>query len=251
MRRTKDVVAKDLPEKTEAIHYCEIEKDQERVYNSWKNSIRAEIQKEIQEKGIKKSGFKVLEGLLRLRQICNHPVLVDSDYNKKSAKFEEFKMMLTKVVAEGHKVLVFSQFVKMLEIMQDHLDKDGIKYELLRGSTRNREERVKNFKEDNSIKVFLISLKAGGFGLNLTEADYVFHYDPWWNPAVETQATDRTHRIGQSKNVFVYKFITKNTIEEKILHLQTKKQKMVQEIISTESSLLKNLTQKDISILFE
>lgn len=251
LRRTKDVVAKDLPEKTETIHYCELEKDQERVYNFWKNSIRAEIQKEIKEKGIKKSGFKVLEGLLRLRQICNHPVLVDTGYNKKSAKFEEFKTMLTKVVAEGHKVLVFSQFVKMLELMQTHLDKNGIKYELLRGSTRNREERVKNFKEDDSIKIFLISLKAGGFGLNLTEADYVFHYDPWWNPAVETQATDRTHRIGQSKNVFVYKFITKNTIEEKILHLQAKKQKMVQEIISTESSLLKNLTQKDISILFE
>lgn len=251
LRRTKDVVAKDLPKKTETIHYCEMEKDQEKVYNFWKNSIRAEILKEIEKKGIKKSGFKVLEGLLRLRQICNHPVLVNNDYNKKSVKFEEFKIMLNKVVAEGHKVLVFSQFVKMLKIMQTHLDKEEIQYELLTGNTRKREEHVKNFKKNDDIKVFLISLKAGGFGLNLTEADYVFHYDPWWNPAVETQATDRTHRIGQNKNVFVYKFITKNSIEEKILYLQEKKQKMVKEIISTESSLLKNLTKEDISILFE
>lgn len=251
LRRTKDVVAKDLPEKTETIHYCEMEKDQERVYTFWKNSIRAEILKEIEDKGIKKSGFKVLEGLLRLRQICNHPALVDNDYKKQSVKFEEFKMMLTKVIAEGHKVLVFSQFVKMLKIIREHLEKEKIKYELLTGSTRKREEHVKNFKENDDIKIFLISLKAGGFGLNLTEADYVFHYDPWWNPAVEIQATDRTHRIGQDKNVFVYKFITKNTIEEKILQLQEKKQKMVQEILSTETSLLKNLTKEDINILFE
>ncbi len=251
LRRTKEVVAKDLPEKTEIIHYCEMEKEQERFYNFWKNSIRAEILKEIDEKGIKKSGFKVLEGLLRLRQICNHPILVDNEYKKQSVKFEEFKAMLTKVISEGHKILVFSQFVKMLKIMQSYLDKEKIKYELLTGSTRKREEHVKNFKENDNIKVFLISLKAGGFGLNLTEADYVFHYDPWWNPAVEMQATDRTHRIGQDKNVFVYKFITKNSIEEKILYLQTKKQKLVKEILSTETSLLKNLTKKDINILFE
>ena len=192
-----------------------------------------------------------MEGLLRLRQICNHPVLVDKSYNKKSAKFEEFKVMLTDVIEEDHKVLVFSQFVKMLDLMQAHLEKEGIKYERLTGSTLNRDKHVKNFKENDDVKVFLISLKAGGFGLNLTEADYVFHYDPWWNPAVEMQATDRTHRIGQNKNVFVYKFITKNSIEEKILHLQAKKQKIVQEIISTESSLLKNLTKQDINILFE
>ncbi|VAX15951.1 DNA/RNA helicases, SNF2 family [hydrothermal vent metagenome] len=251
LRRTKEVVAKDLPEKTEVIHYCEMEKDQERIYTFWKNSIKVEILKEIEMKGIKKSGFKVLEGLLRLRQICNHPVLVDNSYKKQSVKFEEFKMMLTKVISEGHKVLVFSQFVQMLEIMRGYLDKEKFKYELLTGRTRKREEHVKNFKESDDIKIFLISLRAGGFGLNLTEADYVFHYDPWWNPAVEVQATDRTHRIGQDKNVFVYKFITKNTIEEKILQLQKKKQKLVREILSTETSLLKNLTKEDINILFE
>ncbi|MBU0474317.1 MAG: DEAD/DEAH box helicase family protein [Bacteroidetes bacterium] len=251
LRRTKDVVAKDLPEKTETIHFCEMEKAQAKVYNFWKNSIKLEILEEIKKKGIKKSGFKVMEGLLRLRQICNHPVLVQSDYKRESSKFEEFKLMLSKVVAEGHKVLVFSQFVKMLEIMREFLDKENIKYEYLTGSTQNREERVKNFKNNDDIKVFLISLKAGGFGLNLTEADYVFHYDPWWNPAVEMQATDRTHRIGQDKNVFVYKFITKDSVEEKILYLQEKKKQLVQEIISTDSSLLKNITQKDIEILFE
>ena len=251
LRRTKDVVALDLPEKTETIHFCEMEKSQEKVYKFWKNSIRLEILKEIDEKGIKKSGFKVMEGLLRLRQICNHPILVQPDYKKESSKFEEFKMMLEKVVAEGHKVLVFSQFVQMLNLMKNHLDKNNIKYEYLTGSTRNRKDVVGNFKNDDEIKVFLISLKAGGFGLNLTEADYVFHYDPWWNPAVEMQATDRTHRIGQNKNVFVYKFITKNSVEEKILLLQEKKKKLVHDIISTESSLLKNITKKDIEILFE
>ncbi|MDA3862121.1 MAG: SNF2-related protein [Melioribacteraceae bacterium] len=251
LRRTKDVVAKDLPEKTETIHFCEMEKAQAKVYNFWKNSIKMEILEEIKKNGIKKSGFKVMEGLLRLRQICNHPVLVQSDYNKESSKFEEFKMMLSKVVAEGHKVLVFSQFVKMLEIMKDFLVENNIKYEYLTGRTRKREECVKNFKNNDDINVFLISLKAGGFGLNLTEADYVFHYDPWWNPAVEMQATDRTHRIGQDKNVFVYKFITKDSVEEKILYLQEKKKQLIQEIISTESSILKNITQKDIEVLFE
>ncbi|HED05959.1 MAG TPA: DEAD/DEAH box helicase, partial [Ignavibacteria bacterium] len=177
--------------------------------------------------------------------------LVQSDYKKKSSKFEEFKMMLSKVVVEGHKVLVFSQFVQMLEIMRGFLDENKINYELLTGNTRKREEHVKNFKNNDNVKVFLISLKAGGFGLNLTEADYVFHYDPWWNPAVEMQATDRTHRIGQDKSVFVYKFITKNSIEEKILSLQEKKRNLVREIISTETSLLKNLTKEDIEILFE
>jgi non-specific serine/threonine protein kinase len=139
----------------------------------------------------------------------------------------------------------------MLEIMKDFLVENNIKYEYLTGRTRKREECVKNFKNNDDIKVFLISLKAGGFGLNLTEADYVFHYDPWWNPAVEMQATDRTHRIGQDKNVFVYKFITKDSVEEKILYLQEKKKQLIQEIISTESSILKNITQKDIEVLFE
>lgn len=251
LRRTKEIVEKDLPPKTETIYYCNMTEEQENFYKLWKDAIRFEVIKEIEEKGIKKSGFKVLEGLLRLRQICNHPALVDNKYKRKSGKFEEFKDMIMQVVEEGHKILVFSQFVKMLDIMATYLKNQKINYEYLTGSTREREKCVDNFKNDTNIKVFLISLKAGGFGLNLTAADYVFHYDPWWNPAVEAQATDRTHRIGQTKNIFSYKFITKKSVEEKILHLQSKKRKLVENIISTESGILKNLSKEDIDLLFE
>ncbi|MDP2366042.1 MAG: DEAD/DEAH box helicase, partial [Ignavibacteria bacterium] len=250
LRRTKDIVAKELPKKTEITHFCEMEPEQEKIYNLWRDSIREEILKSISKVGIKKSGFKVIEGLLRLRQICNHPVLVKDNYAKKSGKFQEFIEQTEKVLNEGHKVLVFSQFVKMLEIIRTHLDKNKINYEYLTGSTKDREACVNNFQNNEDIKIFLISLKAGGFGLNLTAADYVFHYDPWWNPAVEMQATDRTHRIGQNKNVFVYKFITKNSVEEKILLLQEKKKKLVENIISSEKSVLKNLSKDDIDVLF-
>ncbi len=250
LRRTKEVVAKELPPKSEVIHYCEMEPGQEKIYNVWRDSVREEIIKEIETKGIKKSGFKVLEGLLRLRQICNHPSLVKESYKNKSGKFEEFKELLEGVIEENHKVLVFSQFVKMLEIIKAYLDKKEITYEYLTGSTINREACVNNFQTNDDVKIFLISLKAGGFGLNLTAADYVFHYDPWWNPAVEMQATDRTHRIGQDKNIFVYKFITKNSVEEKILQLQNKKKKLVENIITSENGILKNLTKEDIDVLF-
>jgi len=251
LRRKKEVVAKELPEKTEVIQYCEMDSNQQRIYNIWKNSIREEILKEIETKGIKKSGIKVIEGLLRLRQICNHPLLVKENYKSKSGKFEEFKEQLENVLEEGHKVLVFSQFVGMLEIIKEYLIRQNIAFEYLTGNTKDREKCVNNFQENNNVKIFLISLKAGGFGLNLTAADYVFHYDPWWNPAVEAQATDRTHRIGQSKNVFVYKFITKDSVEEKILLLQNKKKKLVENIITSETGILKNLTKDDINILFE
>ncbi len=250
LRRTKEIVAKELPPKSEVIHYCKMEPGQEKIYNIWRDSIREEIIKEVETKGIKKSSFKVLEGLLRLRQICNHPLLVKETYKNKSGKFEEFKDLLEKVLEENHKVLVFSQFVKMLEIIKAYLDKNEITYEYLTGSTIHREACVNNFQTNSNVKIFLISLKAGGFGLNLTAADYVFHYDPWWNPAVEMQATDRTHRIGQDKNIFVYKFITKNSVEEKILQLQNKKKKLVENIITSENGILKNLTKEDIDVLF-
>ncbi|MDR3628505.1 MAG: DEAD/DEAH box helicase [Ignavibacteriaceae bacterium] len=250
LRRTKDVVAKELPLKSEIIHYCEMDPVQQNIYNVWRDSIRDEITKEIEKKGIKRSGFKVIEGLLRLRQICNHPSLVKNNYKGKSGKFEEFKELLEKALIEGHKVLVFSQFVSMLDILKVYLDKEKILHEYLTGNTKDRESCVNNFQNNDNIKVFLISLKAGGFGLNLTAADYVFHYDPWWNPAAEIQATDRAHRIGQNKNVFVYKFITKDSVEEKILHLQEKKKKLVENIITSETGILKNLTKNDINILF-
>jgi non-specific serine/threonine protein kinase len=223
---------------------------QQKTYNLWRDSIRDEIVKEIEKKGIKKSGIKVIEGLLRLRQICNHPLLVKNNYTGKSGKFEEFKELLGKALEEDHKILVFSQFVSMLNILKAYLDKEKILHEYLTGSTKDRKSCVNSFQNDEKIKVFLISLKAGGFGLNLTAADYVFHYDPWWNPAVEIQATDRVHRIGQNKNIFVYKFITKDSVEEKILHLQDKKKRLVENIITSESGILKNLTKDDINILF-
>ena len=250
LRRTKEVVAQELPEKTEVIHYCEMEPSQQKIYNIWRDSIRNDIMKEIEEKGIRRSGLKVIEGLLRLRQICNHPILVKADTKSKSGKFEEFKEQLEKVLSENHKVLVFSQFVQMLNIIKAYLDKQSISYELLIGSTVDRESCVNNFQNNDNVKIFLISLRAGGFGLNLTAADYVFHYDPWWNPAVEEQATDRTHRIGQNKNVFVYKFVTKDSVEEKILQLQNKKKKLVENIITSETGVLKNLQKEDIDILF-
>jgi len=250
LRRKKEIVARELPDKTIMIHYCEMEPQQQKIYNIWKESIRKEIINEIEEKGIKRSGFKVIEGLLRLRQICNHPLLVKGNYKCKSGKFEEFKEQLDSVLEGNHKVLVFSQFVKMLEIIKEYLNQKNIVYEYLTGSTIDRESCVKNFQEDENIKIFLISLKAGGFGLNLTAADYVFHYDPWWNPAVEAQATDRTHRIGQDKNVFVYKFITKDSVEEKILQLQEKKKELFENTISSEVGVLKTLTKEDINILF-
>ncbi len=251
LRRKKEIVASELPDKTEMIHYCEMEPQQQKIYNLWKDSIREEILKEIETNGIKKSGFKVIEGLLRLRQICNHPSLVKENYKGKSGKFEEFKEQLENVLDGSHKVLVFSQFVKMLEIIKRYLDEKNISYEFLTGSTVDRESCVKNFQENESVKIFLISLKAGGFGLNLTAADYVFHYDPWWNPAVETQATDRTHRIGQDKNVFVYKFITKDSVEEKILRLQEKKKELAENIITSEEGILKNITREEINVLFD
>lgn len=249
LRRTKDVVAKELPEKSEIIHYCEMTEEQNNTYDIWRDSIRSEILTSIENNGVKKSSFKVLEGLLRLRQICNHPKLVDNKYSHLSGKFEEFKELIVEVTSEGHKVLVFSQFVQMLDILKIYLQRIKIKHEYLTGSTKDRESCVNNFQNNPDVKVFLISLKAGGFGLNLTAADYVFHIDPWWNPAVELQATDRSHRIGQDKKVFVYKFITKNSVEEKILLLQDKKKKVVEAVLASESGVFKNLTKEDIEHL--
>ncbi|MBI2417860.1 MAG: DEAD/DEAH box helicase [Ignavibacteriales bacterium] len=249
LRRTKDLVAKELPPKTEIIHYCEMLPEQARIYESVLFSVRSEVLEYINKKGIEKSGIKVIEALLRLRQVCNHPSLMTEHYSGSSGKFDEFKEMIVGVIEEGHKVLVFSQFVKMLEMMKGYLDRIGIPHEYLTGATKDRESAVRNFQENPDVRAMLISLKAGGFGLNLTSADNVFLYDPWWNPAVEQQAADRSHRIGQDKNVFIYKFITKGSVEEKILHLQENKRQLVEKILTTEKGLLKKLTKKDIDYL--
>lgn len=250
LRRTKELVATELPPKVESTVFCEMDAEQQRVYDYWRDYFRQEILQSIDAVGFQRSKLKVLEGLMKLRQVCCHPLLVDDTYRGTAGKFEAFIEMLDDILAEGHKVLVFSQFVKMLTVLRRHCDEEGIIYEYLDGSTTNRRERVERFQEDEKVKLFLISLKAGGTGLNLTAADYVIHYDPWWNPAVEMQATDRTHRIGQTKQVFAYKLITRESVEEKILALQEKKKELVKSIITTDSGFMKALTREDVEALF-
>jgi non-specific serine/threonine protein kinase len=188
--------------------------------------------------------------LLRLRQICNHPRLVDERFKGSSGKFEALLETLETLRAEGHRALIFSQFVQMLTLVREALDQRGIPYAYLDGQTRNREEVVDRFQNDDSVPFFLISLKAGGVGLNLTAADYVIHIDPWWNPAVEMQATDRTHRIGQDNPVFVYKLVVKDSVEEKILQLQEHKREIVEQVIGAEGGVFKSLTREDVEVLF-
>ncbi|RPH92976.1 MAG: DEAD/DEAH box helicase, partial [Calditrichaeota bacterium] len=250
LRRTKENVAPELPPKMEQIFWCEQTPQQKELYERWRDFYRAKILKQIDEQGLDQSRMNVLEGLLRLRQIACHPNLVEVNGDGDSGKFDALIDLVEEIVQGGHKLLLFSQFVKMLDIIRPRLEASGIVYEYLDGSTKNRKERVQRFQNDASIKAFLISLKAGGAGLNLTAADYVIHYDPWWNPAVEQQASDRTHRIGQDKNVFIYKLITRGTVEEKILTLQERKAKLVKDLITVEGGILKMLGREEIEALF-
>lgn len=251
LRRTKEVVAKELPEKTEMVLYCEMGEQQRKVYNAFMNDFREKILDDIDADGMNSARFTILDALLKARQICDSPALLNTeeDYGNDSIKTDELIRHIERKT-RNHKILVFSQFVGMLDIIRNRLDKDGVSYAYLDGSTRNRESVVDSFVSDNSIRVFLISLKAGGFGLNLTVADYVYLIDPWWNPAVEAQAIDRVHRIGQDKKIFAYRMICKDTIEEKIIKLQEKKKGLANEIISSEQSFVKNLTREDIEDLF-
>jgi non-specific serine/threonine protein kinase len=250
LRRTKEDVAKELPPKVEQTFYCAMNPEQERLYAYWRDYYRSMILTKIDQVGFDRARMNVLEGLVKLRQIACHSSLVDKSIEEDSGKFESLKELVEEIIAENHKVLIFSQFVKMLRVMRDYLDKNSIRYEYLDGHTTNRKENVDRFQNDPEIKLFLISLKAGGVGLNLTAADYVIHYDPWWNPAVEVQATDRAHRIGQTKKVFVYRLITKGSVEEKMLELQSRKKRLVSDLISTDSSFFKSLTRDDIDVLF-
>lgn len=235
LRRTKEQVAKELPDKTESVIFCEMGKEQRQVYDSFKNRYRDYLLNKIDENGVEKSQMYVLEGLTKLRQICNSTALINNeeDYGNYSAKLEILIENIKEKTGK-HKILVFSQFVKMLQIVKTRLEEEQITYEYLDGQTRNRQENVENFQNNEDVRVFLISLKAGGTGLNLTEADYVFIVDPWWNPAVENQAIDRCYRIGQTKNVMAYRMICKDTIEEKIVMLQNKKTKVASSIISVD-----------------
>lgn len=247
LRRHKSQVATDLPEKIENVRYCTMSEAQEEAYEKVKSAYRDKIMQEIETGGIGKSQFMILQGLTKLRQIANHPYLADEDYTEDSGKLEDISYMLENAINKNHKILVFSQFVKHLKIVSGYLEERKIKYSYLDGSTKDRQKEVENFQDDESIKVFLISLKAGGLGLNLTKAEYVFLLDPWWNPAIEAQAIDRAHRIGQKNKVFTYRFITKNTVEEKILQLQQSKQKLADDLITTEESFVKTLSRDDIA----
>jgi len=251
LRRTKEQVAPELPEKTETILYCEMATEQRKVYDAYRNDYRDRIMKRIAEEGLEKSGIYVLQGLMKLRQVCDSPAILANDdiYSHESVKLEELTREITENTGE-HKVLVFSQFIGMLTLIRQRMELHGINYAYLDGKSNDRRESVERFQTDENCKVFLISLKAGGVGLNLTAADYVYIVDPWWNPAVEQQAIDRTHRIGQLRNIFAYKMICKNTIEEKIVLLQEKKTDLAKELISDEKSFLKNLTKEDIDYLF-
>ena len=253
LRRMKRDVAKDLPDKIENVAYCELTPEQKDFYMEVMDSTREELFKSIEEKGIEKSRMSIFSALLRLRQICCHPRLYDKENVKginESGKFEQLKTMLEEIIAEKHRVLLFSQFVDMLDIIKEWLTKAGIKHEYLTGSTKDRQEVVERFNSDPTIPIFLISLKAGGTGLNLTGADYVIHYDPWWNPAVEDQATDRAYRIGQTKKVFVYRMITKGTVEEKIQKLKSRKRDLVDSVISVDRNIGKSLTYEDLKDIF-
>jgi non-specific serine/threonine protein kinase len=250
LRRTKDQVAADLPPRTEEILTSEMEPAQRKLYDKQRDYYRALLLGLIDNDGMDDARMKILEGLLRLRQICNHPRLVDPKFKGESGKFELLAETLETLQAEGHRALVFSQFVQMLSIVREALDARGVPYCYLDGQTRDRQGAVDRFQNDPSVPFFLISLKAGGVGLNLTAADYVIHIDPWWNPAVEMQATDRTHRIGQDKPVFVYKLIARDSVEEKILQLQEHKRELVEQVIGAEGGVFKSLTREDIEVLF-
>lgn len=251
LRRTKEQVAPELPPRTERIVYTDMNTAQKKIYVQTRDHYRAELLGLIESMGISDARFKILEGLLRLRQIAIHPALVEKNYKGDAPKFEVLLETLETLQAENHKALVFSQFVETLKFVKRELDARQIKYVYLDGQTSNRQSRVDLFQNDPSYPFFLISLKAGGVGLNLIAADYVIHLDPWWNPAVEMQASDRAHRIGQDKPVFIYKIITRDTVEEKILQLQEKKRALVKSLITTESSFFKSLTKDDVKMLFE
>jgi SNF2 family DNA or RNA helicase len=235
LRRTKEDVAKELPQKTEDVIYCDMGKDQRKVYDFFKDKYRDYLLNKIDENGVAKSQMYILEGLTKLRQICNSTALIneEEDYGNFSVKTEILLEHIKEKTGQ-HKILVFSQFVKMLQIIKTRLDEEHIFYEYLDGQTKDRQTRVNNFQENKEVRVFLISLKAGGTGLNLTEADYVYIVDPWWNPAVENQAIDRCYRIGQNKKVMAYRMICNDTIEVKIVSLQSKKKKVAASIISVD-----------------
>jgi superfamily II DNA or RNA helicase len=250
LRRTKDQVLTELPPKVEQTLYCELEPKQRKLYDELRDHYRAALLTRIDRDGIGRAKIAILEALLRLRQAAIHPGLIDrARADEPSAKLELLLPRLQELRDEGQKTLVFSQFTTMLGFVRRHLDEAGVPYEYLDGQTKNREERVARFQNERDCRLFLVSLKAGGLGLNLTAAQYVFLLDPWWNPAVEAQAIDRAHRMGQTKHVFAYRLIARDTIEEKILALQNDKRGLADAIINADNALIRTLSREDLSLL--
>jgi SNF2 family DNA or RNA helicase len=250
LRRTKGEVALDLPPVIEQTVYIEMSQEQQRVYVSEKSVVRNHLFEQIAQSGIEKSTILAITALLRLRQLANHPRMVIEDYSGDSAKVDEVVSRIENLYAEHHKVLIFSSFVTLLQLIEDRLKSLDIEYAVLTGQTINREEVVRRFQEERSVCCFLISLKAGGVGLNLTAADYVFIIDPWWNPAAELQAMNRAHRIGQDKTVMVYRFIALDTIEEKIQNLQGEKSALAHTYINSNNPFA-DLNVSDYVSLFD
>ncbi|MFK7900346.1 MAG: DEAD/DEAH box helicase [Cyclobacteriaceae bacterium] len=251
MRRQKSQVLTELPEKIEHIQYCKMTTEQEKVYEETKSYYREQLidSKTKKKEGKSNNAIVLLQGLTKLRQIANHPFMADAEYEGASGKLEDILEMYRSAIEHGHKILIFSQFTKHLAIIRKELDKEEVPYAYLDGRTKDRQKQVDHFQKNEGISLFLISLKAGGLGLNLTKADYVFILDPWWNPAAEAQAVDRAYRMGQKNKVFTYKFITKNTVEEKILQLQQNKRQLASDLISVEESFVKSLSTEDIAEL--
>ena len=253
LRRIKKEVLTELPDKTITVLNNEMEEEQQKIYLSYLQSAKQEAMSEIKASGFEKSQIKILALLMRLRQICCHPGLFLSNYKGESSKLSQCMEVMKEAIASGHKILLFSSYTAMFPMIEKELEKENISYFKLTGQTKvgERIKLVDEFNENENIKVFLISLKAGGTGLNLIGADMVIHYDPWWNLSAENQATDRTYRIGQKRNVQVYKLITKNSIEEKIYELQERKAKLVDNMLSTNETFLNKLSKEEIMELFE
>ena len=252
LRRTKKQVLTELPDKTITVLNNEMEGEQQKLYLSYLAKAKKEIMQTIKDEGFEKSQIKILSVLTRLRQICCHPSLFIENYEGESSKLKQCIEIIEDAIASGHKILLFSNYTQMFPLIEKELNRRFIEYYKLTGETKidERIQLVDDFNKDSNVKIFLISLKAGGTGLNLTGADMVIHYDPWWNLSAENQATDRAYRIGQKNNVQVYKLITSNSIEEKIQELQEKKAKLIDDVLDTKQTFISKLSKDEIMELF-
>jgi len=252
LRRTKAEVVTELPAKSEMVERIELEGSQRDLYDSIRLAMSDKVRKAIQQRGLARSHIVVLEALLRLRQVCCDPALLklDDRIERRSAKLERLLEMVLELLSEGRKIIVFSQFTSMLALIQSRFDAERVRYSVLTGETRDRKGAIEAFQNGAS-DVFLISLKAGGVGLNLTAADTVMIFDPWWNPAVEEQAIDRAHRLGQDKPVFVYRLVAVRTIEEKMDELKARKRALADSLFDRDGRIAAALTEEDVRSLFE